>query len=244
MTTIEMRLAQRVRPEGRPAMYHSWRHLTFLHWAVPAEEMQRLLPPGLTVDTFEGVAYVGLVAFTMCDMRLSWMPALPGLRASHETNVRTYVVDENGVPGVWFFSLDAANLAFVHIARAWYYLPYRKSAMRIRSNDEAVAYRSDSSLAGCAVEVETCGELSVAEPGSLAFFLIERYVLYSSRRGRLFSGRVHHTPYPLRAVQCGFVEEGLIKATQIERPDVAPLVHFSPGVDVEVFGLERSGRRE
>lgn len=248
MTTIEMRLAQRERPKGRPAMYHSWRNLTFLHWPVATEQLQRLLPPGLTVDTFEGVAYVGLVAFTMCDMRLSWLPAIPGLRASHETNVRTYVVDENGVPGVWFFSLDAVNLAFVHIARAWYHLPYRKSTMRMRASDGAVAYHSNSSLAGsvlagCTVEVETCREPSVAEPGSLEFFLIERYVLYCYHRGRLMVGHVHHSPYPLLSAQCGLVEEALIKATQIERSVLPPIVHFSPGVDVEVFGLERSGGR-
>ncbi len=249
MTTIEMRLAQRERPEGRPAMYHSWRNLTFLHWPVPAEQLQRLLPPGLTVDTYKDVAYVGLVAFTMCDMRLSWLPALPGLRASHETNVRTYVVDENGVPGVWFFSLDAVNLACVHIARAWYHLPYRKSKMRVQSRNGAHVYRSNSSLAGsvlagCSVEVATCGEPAVAEPGSLEFFLIERYVLTSLFRGRLMVGHVHHSPYPLLSAKCGLVEEGLIKVAQIQRPDVPPIVHFSPGVDVEVFGLERSKSRE
>jgi uncharacterized protein YqjF (DUF2071 family) len=230
-------------------MYHSWRNLTFLHWPVAAEQLQRLLPPGLTVDAYEGVAYVGLVAFTMCDMRLSWFPAVPGLHASHETNVRTYVVDENGVPGVWFFSLDAVNLAFVHIARAWYHLPYRKSTMRMRARDGAFAYHSSSSLAesvlaGCAVEVETCGEPAVAEPGTLEFFLIERYVLFSYHRNRLLVGYVYHTPYPLLSAKCGLVEEALIKAAQIERPLVPPIVHFSPGVDVEVFGLRRSRIRE
>ncbi len=247
MTTIEMRLAQRERPEGRPAMHHSWRHLTFLHWPVPAEQLQRLLPPGLTVDTYEGVAYVSLVAFTMRDMRLSWSPAVPGLSASHETNVRTYVVDANGVPGVWFFSLDAANPAIVRIARAWYHLPYTRASMSVETSERSATYECvrSSQDPTCMSRVESVfsGEPLATTPGSLEFFLVERYVLFASWRGRLYTARVWHVPYPICAAECLFVSENLVKAAHIERPDVPPIVHFCPGVDVEVFTLRETRGR-
>ena len=46
---------------SRPAMHHRWDLLTFLHWRYDPAEGQRLLPPGLTVQTFDGSAGVGLV---------------------------------------------------------------------------------------------------------------------------------------------------------------------------------------
>ena len=249
MTTIEMRLAQRERPKGRPKMFHSWRHLTFLHWPVPAEELQRLLPPGLTVDTHEGVAYVGLVPFTMHSIRLSWAAAMRGLRESHETNVRTYVVDERGVPGVWFFSLDAANPLFVRIARAWYRLPYVLAEMKVEREGDGWRYESvrrwpASPGAASNVLVTGIGEETVVDPGSLEFFLVERYVLFSYSAGRLLSGRVFHKPYSVHKATCGYVQENLVKAAQIERPESEPHVLYSPGVDVEVFGLVGAGSRE
>ncbi|HZI16240.1 MAG TPA: DUF2071 domain-containing protein, partial [Myxococcus sp.] len=35
-------------------MYQRWRHLLFLHWSLPPEVVAPLLPPGLTLDTFDG----------------------------------------------------------------------------------------------------------------------------------------------------------------------------------------------
>ena len=105
-------------------MYQSWRSLSFLHWKFDQEAVQKLLPEGLTVDMFEGSTYAGIVAFTMHGIRLPWLPAVPGTSAFHETNVRTYVVDERGRPGVWFLSLEASNGLMVGIARNWYRLPY------------------------------------------------------------------------------------------------------------------------
>ena len=44
-------------------MVHWWEQLTFIHWRFDPDEVQRLLPPGLTVETFDGSAWVGLVPF-------------------------------------------------------------------------------------------------------------------------------------------------------------------------------------
>src|SRR5262245_51240632 len=90
----------------RPAMIHRWDLLTFLHWRFPAEAVQRLLPPGLSVETFDGDAWIGLVPFQM-EVRAARGGTAPWLGRFCETNVRTYVVAPDGSRGVWFFSLDA-----------------------------------------------------------------------------------------------------------------------------------------
>ena len=99
-------------------MHQRWAELGFLHWPVPAEALRDLVPRGLTIDTHEGQAYVGVVPFTVTGARPMLMPPLPWVSDFHEVNVRTYVHLEGTDPGVWFFSLDASNPVVVAAARA------------------------------------------------------------------------------------------------------------------------------
>ena len=125
MPTNAQRLLLRQRPVGRTVvMKQAWRNLAFLHWRMPVDVVQRTLPPGLTVDTFDGAAYIGLVPFYMRRIRPRFLPPVPGLSWFLEVNVRTYVIDHNGVPGVWFYSLDANQWFAVKIARRFFKLPY------------------------------------------------------------------------------------------------------------------------
>ncbi|MBC8141215.1 MAG: DUF2071 domain-containing protein, partial [Armatimonadetes bacterium] len=116
-------------------MRQDWLDLLFVHWTVDADAVQALLPPGLTVDTFNGAAYIGLVPFAMRNVRPVFCPAVPGLSHFLEINVRTYVHDERGAPGVWFFSLDAANPVAVARAPPLFQLPNFNAAMRQTTED-------------------------------------------------------------------------------------------------------------
>ena len=107
--------------------------LTFLHWRYPPETVQALLPDGLEVETFDGVAWVGLIPFLMDRVRPRWLPPVPWLSRFPETNVRTYVRGPDGRTGIWFFSLDAARLPAVLAARVGFGLPYYWSEMSVRA---------------------------------------------------------------------------------------------------------------
>ncbi len=61
----ERLLRARVRPTRRPVMRQRRDDLFFLHWEYSAAMIQARLPVGLTVDTFEGKAYLGVVGFRM-----------------------------------------------------------------------------------------------------------------------------------------------------------------------------------
>ena len=116
----------------KPVMRQRWERLTFLHWAYDPDVVQRLLPAGLTVDTFGGVAWVGLVPFFM-RVHTPGDRGVPWVSNFCETNVRTYARDREGRAGIWFLSLDAARLGAVAVARASYRLPYFWSSMRLTS---------------------------------------------------------------------------------------------------------------
>jgi len=95
--------------------------------------------------------------------------------------------------------------------------------------------------ASCAVRYSPRGPVTPAEPGSLEYFLVERYVLYSVVRGRLYRGRIHHAPWPLQDADVPVLDETLLAAAGIARPDESPLAHYWREVRVEVFAAERVG---
>jgi uncharacterized protein YqjF (DUF2071 family) len=231
-------------PIGPVVMYQNWNDLTFLHWPVPIDALRPLIPDALTIDRFDGQAFVGLVPFRMSGVRPRGLPALPGLSEFPETNVRTYVYDANGTPGVWFFSLDAANAIAVELARRWFHLPYFRARMSVDARPEGrITYQSErvdprGRPAQSALRVRPVGSLRTASPASLEFFLLERYVLFTrDGQGRLKEGRVQHPPYTYQNAMLENLEETQLQAQGITRPEEAPLVHYSPGVRVRIGPL-------
>jgi uncharacterized protein len=246
------RLAATARPAGRSLMHQRWAHLLFLHWAVAADDLQSRLPDGLELDTFDGQAFVGLVPFTITGARPRSCPAIPGLSSFHEVNVRTYVHVRGGNPGVWFFSLDAANRLAVWGAQRVFHLPYFFARMRLTQEPAEsgraaeLEYHSTrvspgARVASCSLRYQPTGEPHAARPGTLEHFLMERYTLYSHDGHRLYRGRVHHAPYQLQAAELRALQENLVSAAGITPPAIAPMVHYSREVHTEIFGLEPVG---
>jgi uncharacterized protein YqjF (DUF2071 family) len=210
---------------------------------MPASALAALLPRELTIDTFEGRAYVGVVPFTMRDVRVAWAPPVPTARHFHELNVRTYVHYQGRDPGVWFFSLDAASSLAVIGARAGFHLPYYRATMDLDMTGAQVHYRSRRRWPGPKpAEFQasyTIGDpIGAAELGSLEYFLAERYILYAQpKKGKLLLGKVHHTPYPLHHATVSEMRESMVRAAGLPDPQGAPHLLYSPGVDVEIFAL-------
>jgi uncharacterized protein YqjF (DUF2071 family) len=227
-------------------MTQTWERLLFLHWRFPADEIQARLPPGLMVDTFDGEAWIGVVPFLMRNIRIRGVPPIPGTVNFLELNCRTYVRDRQGMPGVWFFSLDASSWLAVRGARQWYRLPYWWARMSAGVDESAgrVDYRSHRH--GAAEDTasrfiyEPAGESRLARPGSLEFFLVERYVLFAEvRPGRLSRGRVHHPPYQIAEANVELCDDRLLALNRFDsaaRPPDHALV--SRRVDVDVFRLQ------
>ena len=230
------RISPTHRPTGWPVGYQRWHSLLFLHWPVPEAVLRPLVPAELSIDRYDGVAYVGLIPFAIEQARPAVPPPL-GLDFL-ETNVRTYVHLAGEDPGVYFFSLDAASLLAVVGARVGFGLPYYHARMRMRAHDGVVDYamrRLTGRTGGLAVRYEVGEPLGTAAPGTLEHFLIERYLLHVRRWNGLWTTQVHHRPYPLYRARVHELRERLLDADGLPPAVGAPLVHYASLVDVDVF---------
>jgi uncharacterized protein len=244
--TAEQRAATRVRPARSPVMYQSWSHLLFLHWQWDASAIQATLPPGLFVDTFANQAYLGVVPFWMDAVRPRFCPPVPGLSWFLELNLRTYVHTADGTPGVWFYSLDCNNPVAVHLARTFFSLPYvhaRQTGVRPDKHEERFAdftsRRQPTSELNHFTYAGTTPP-APAQPGTLEYFLAERYVLFSQSRrtGRLHEGRVWHKPYLLSPANVTRADTSLLADNDFPAPS-RPADHAMTcsGVDVSIYPL-------
>ena len=242
--SLAQRIAARDHGIASPVMYQRWSDLLFLHWRWDAAEIQKLLPPGLFVDTHEGDAWIGIVPFFMNRIRPRFLPPVPGLSWFLELNVRTYVFDKNGTPGVWFFSLDCNQSIAVRVARKFFGLPYFDAKMSARgSANDRIHYQCQrvGAASSSIFEYALADESKLAEPGSLDFFLAERYILFANTPRGLRLGRVQHVPYPLCEAKVARFDQGPCRWNGMVLPDVPPdHIIGSRGVDVRIGALEKA----
>jgi uncharacterized protein YqjF (DUF2071 family) len=230
----------------RPVMLHRWELLTFLHWSFDPDVVQALLPDWLEVETYEDRAWVGLVPFFM---RVSTARgvAVPWASNFCETNVRTYVRDREGRSGIWFFSLDAARLGAVVVARTTYRLPYFWSEMRLDATDREVRYECRRRWPGprgarSTARIELGAPYGADDLAEFDHFLTARWVLFSSSGERHRHARAWHEPWVLQRAIAHDVHDELLPAAGLPAPTDEPLVHYSEGVDVRIGRPERYAR--
>lgn len=229
-------------PKSSWIMTQRWHDLLFMHWPLPIASLRPLIPRKLALDTFDGKAWIAVVPFHMSGIRMNGFPEVAGTSAFPELNVRTYVTDGKK-PGVFFFSLDAANWLAVMAARMWYHLPYFHAQMSIRETDGTFHYKNQRKLKGALPEFSLkyapVGEPFTAPRNSLDYWFTERYCLYASRGSRIYRAEIHHAPWQLQKATATILTNTLTPAMSIALPDTEPLLHFSRLQEVLVWNRER-----
>ena len=228
-------------PPGQWLMGQTWESLLFAHWRVPLEAVRPLVASGSEVDTFDGSAWLGITPFRVDALRLRGLPPAPVVSRFLELNVRTYVTVEDK-PGIWFFSLDAASRLAVEAARRAYRLPYHQARMRAERRGGWIDY--DSTRVGSPARpyvlsgrYRGTGTPGAASPGSLEYFLAERYCLYTEHEDRLHRAEIHHPPWPIQPAE-GELALNTMPPDGIRLPDDPPLLHFAARQDVVIWPLE------
>lgn len=221
-----------------PLMRQKWRNLFFLHWEYSPQEIQSTLPPTLRIDTFGGKAYIGVIPFQMKEVRLSTF--IPLASDFLEMNVRTYVIHEKWGPGIWFYSLDTNRKFLASLARRFYLLPYFYAELGFVQNREKFSFMLQRDNRAAYFEFLASKALPLACKGTLEYFLVERYRLFTHRNKILYYADVEHHPYPLNESSCSSWSDKIIAFFPFSPSKIDP-VHciYSAGVDVKVFPLKK-----
>lgn len=224
-------------------MKQTWHNLLFAHWPVPPKVLQPYVPASLPLDTYEGNAWLAVVPFGMSDIRLRGLPPIPGTSRFPELNVRTYVT-LGGKPGVYFFSLDAANALAVWGARRFYHLPYFHAQMKLLKIGSEIRYSSRRKNSPVLFEgsYQPVSPVFAAEPGSLESWLTERYCLYTlGRTGEPLRGDIHHLKWPLQLAEAEFFRSTMLAGQGLPAVEQdRPLLHYASLLEVYIWPLVRA----
>ena len=222
----------------------SWERMAFLHWPVAADRIQALLPSRLTVDTYDGSAWLGLTPFVMANVRPVGVPRLSGwprivpdvpwkrrvadLSSTPETNLRTYVRGPDGRDGVWFLTLHIGSVALATFLRRTIGAPYHPARLTVESREDGYTYggRRDENGESYRLEVEAGDSIA---PSDLEIWLTSRWRAYTVNFGRLLEIPVEHEPWPLRAARLSACEQTLTDCAGLGNL-AQPIVHYSDGV--------------
>ncbi len=232
-------------PQSPWVLRQEWQSLLFAHWAGPSQDLRAIVPKQLELDTWEGKAYVGVVPFLLRNMTPRGVPSIPVLSHFAEINVRTYVTYK-GIPGVYFFSLDAANLSAVLGARFAYALPYYHAKFRVRVKQDEVRYESRRMQrprpAEFKGEYRPFGESLPWRPPneSLERFITERYCLYAVSKRHVYRTVVHHLPWPLQPASAEIRVNSMAETLGL-RLEGDPLLHYSKFIKVLTWLPEVAG---
>lgn len=223
-----------------------WHDLLFAHWKVPVDLLRQKIPRQLDLDLWHGEAYVGVVPFLLRNLRPRGVASIPVISHFAEINVRTYVT-YRGIPGVYFFSLDAANLSAVLGARFLYALPYYHARFSVTHEGADTHYSSRRLQRPKPAEFRASYRpISDVHPWqspaeSLERFLAERYCLYAVTDRHVYRTVVHHLPWPLQSASAVIEHNTMTHPLGIPLKGQPPLLHFSKFMDVLTWLPEEVG---
>lgn len=174
-----------------------WDDILFTHWRVPARELKARLPDGVTLDLHKGRAWVSLVATNTIGPvpRQLITPTLEPVLGYAQINIRTYVVGPQG-PGIVFLDTRVSSIVAA-LGASMMGQPYRYAAAASVAQTRT---RAQVTVPGGTIDASIApGAPATAVPGSLAHFLVERYVVYAALpTGLLYATRISHEPFLLR----------------------------------------------
>ncbi|MDN3296060.1 DUF2071 domain-containing protein [Streptomyces ficellus] len=230
--------SERQAPRVRlPGLRCHWLNQCFVHWPYPPDDVQGLLPEGLTVDTYEGAAWVSLTPFVMADVRPHPLPVLPGTPDFPETNLRTYVRGPDGRDGLWFLSLDVTNPLMLGALAVG--APYRLARLRVEKEDERLVYTGSRYGSGVSYRLVIRPGERLTPPSEQADWLTSRWRAYTRRLGVVWEVPVEHEPWRPAAAEIESLEENLREAAGLPPCGEPPVAHFSPGVRDVRIGIAR-----
>jgi hypothetical protein len=204
--------------KGEPLFFADGLRPVFIHYEVPAAELQPTIP--FELDLHEGKAYVSFVAFTMRGMRpcrggrlAAWL--FKPIATNDYLNARTYV-RHDGEPGIYFLSEWMNNPFSVRLGPLTFGLPYRFGRLNYRHRDEAgiLSGAVCEKIDGPSFAYEATLKKPTfvpCPPGSLDEFLLERYTAFTAHKMKRRFFRIWHRPWKQQAIRISVSDDRLLR---------------------------------
>lgn len=222
-------------PEEPWILKQAWNDLLFAHWPIARDRLRELVPSFLEIDLFGEEAWLSITPFKLTDLSPRGIPAMPVISSFDEINVRTYVV-YGGIPGIYFFSLDANSAMAVGGASTLFHLPYFHADIHMECDRGRFSFRSRRTR-GAEAEFDAhyspAGSLFEPQRGTLDYFLTERYCLYThDSASNAFRVEIHHAPWQLQSANADVIINTMAGAAGLRLPSMAPVLHYARRQDV------------
>lgn len=203
-----------------------WMDLLFIHWEVDPILIQKYLPDGVKVDTFEGKGYLGIVPFVMNKLTFSQIPFL--FTPFPEINVRTYI-KVGDVPGIYILHVTLNSKLGLILSKG-YEIEYNLEKLMISRIEQDITITSNKFNCIC-----TPGsEHFFARKGSLEYWLTERYRLYLVKKdGNILYEDISHEQWTLQEASISLKKNSLFDQLPFPMPSSEPHVLYSKGMSVK-----------
>jgi uncharacterized protein len=180
-----------------------WRDLVMLNYEVDSRLLDKYVPCGTVLDSFQGKTYVSLVGFRFCRTKLFGFLAVPLHSDFEEVNLRFYVRRKEGHEnrrGVAFIAEIVPKQAVATMARLIYGENYvclpMKHYIWTDGSKKTVAYQWQAENQWCHLTARAMGAPELPREGSLEQFITEHYWGYSTQQGRgSLEYHVSHLPW-------------------------------------------------
>jgi uncharacterized protein YqjF (DUF2071 family) len=230
-------------PSSQWIMTQVWNDVLFMHWPVARDCIQSLLPRCLELDCYENTPWISFVLYNITNSRLRGFPPIPPFSSLPGLNIRTYVTYK-GIPGIYFFSLDAPQLSAVLGAKWTTGLPYRFAKMNYKKEIDTIEF--SSSFLGSRGEenfhvvYNPSSYMYEADPDNLDYWLLERYRMYSIRKEKLYHMDIHHDQWKVSDVKVDHLENSMAPYLPQETFLTQPNIHYSRRRQCFFYPLKKS----
>jgi uncharacterized protein YqjF (DUF2071 family) len=181
----------------RPWKYfQQWDDVMMLHWSVPAGAIESLLPAGVSLDTYNGQAWVSLAAFGVSGLKWRYGFKVPYFSDFEEINLRTYVI-AGSKPGIYLFSVETDKSLVAVLTRFFTGIPYVKSTI-LRFVDRFYA-NLPIKKQGLNLRYSKTGK--PLRKDVLDYWLTERHCLYERVGAKLYRFDIHHKEWELESIK-------------------------------------------
>jgi uncharacterized protein YqjF (DUF2071 family) len=224
-------------------MTQTWHNLLFLHAPVEPASVRSFLPPSVDLDTFDGQAWLGVVAFRLSKIRLRGFPEVGLVSHFNEVNLRTYVTYQ-GIPGVLFLSMDADNPLAIALARPLFRLPYTPANIEFDRWSGGISFTCErTSGPGMGAQFKSVyrpqGPVYTSCRGTLEYWLTERYCYYGASADHTYRCDIFHPPWPLQRAHASIMRNTLAASLGLRAEPIEPTLHYAHKMTALIWKPQR-----